>query len=300
MGTCQSKSNNNNQNRAFQKEQQININETNPKNNRVNECIVSPLEGFENFEPHLSKVSRSICRLEIITKLGIIKGTGFFLKFDIGQNKFNCLISNEHVITSDIINNSYNIDISYDYLYKSIKIQLDTKKRYIKGFQNKGLDITIVEMIKDDKINEDYFLEPELEERINRNLTNSRIYIPQYPNGDKLKNARGQIKEINKYEFTHLANTYYGSSGSPVFLEKSIKVIGIHKQGNIEKNENYADFIYPVIKLINEEKGNIKNNSIYILRKNIYEDGKYYKGELKNNLPNGKGTLYYPNGYVNY
>ena len=28
----------------------------------------------------------------------------------------------------------------------------------------------------------------------------------------------------------------------------------------------------------------------------IYEDGKYYIGQWSNNLRNGKGTLYYPNG----
>ena len=50
-------------------------------------------------------------------------------------------------------------------------------------------------------------------------------------------NAKGKIKSINKYEFTHLANTEQGSSGSPIFLENSIHVIGIHKEGNIKKQK---------------------------------------------------------------
>ena len=56
------------------------------------------------------------------------------------------------------------------------------------------------------------------------------IYISQYPGGKELMNGRGIIKEINKYEFTHLVNKEKGSSGSPIFLENSIKVIGIHKK----------------------------------------------------------------------
>ena len=73
-------------------------------------------------------------------------------------------------------------------------------------------------------------------EWINNEIINNSIYIPQYPGGKGLMNAKGIIKEINKYEFTHLANTEQGSSGSPIFLEKRIHVIGIHKQGNIKKN----------------------------------------------------------------
>ena len=59
---------------------------------------------------------------------------------------------------------------------------------------------------------------------MNNRLINNWIYIPQYVNGKELMNARGIIKEIDKYEFTHLANTEKGSSGSPIFLENSIKV----------------------------------------------------------------------------
>ena len=32
-----------------------------------------------------------------------------------------------------------------------------------------------------------------------------RIYIPQYTEGKEFKNARGRIKEIINYQFTHLA-----------------------------------------------------------------------------------------------
>ena len=41
--------------------------------------------------------------------------------------------------------------------------------------------------------------------------------------------SEGEIINIDKYEFTHKASTESGSSGSPIFLDKTTKVIGIHK-----------------------------------------------------------------------
>ena len=162
------------------------------------------------------------------------------MKFYIGQEIFYCLISNEHVITNDIINNQNNIYLSNDYGF-TINILLDINKRYIKTFRDFNLDITVVEIIEEDNIPKIFFLSPENEEKINDRLINREIYIPQYPEGKGLKLSRGEIKEINENEFTHLANTLYGSSGSPIILKNSDKVIGIHKGGNEERKENYGD-----------------------------------------------------------
>ena len=86
--------------------------------------------------------------------------------------------------------------------------------------------------------------------------------FPQYPSGGKLKNARGIIKSINENGFSHLISTEYGSSGNPIFLKDSLNVIGIHKARDIENEENYGDFIYPIFKIINdfiEKSKKIKN-----------------------------------------
>jgi len=113
-------------------------------------------------------------------------------------------------------------------------------------------------------------------------------------------NARGIIKDIDKNEFTHLANTEKGSSGSPIFLENSIYVIGIHKEGNKDKTENYGDFIYPAIKIIENDIREKRNKGKYINGKYIWGDDKYYIGEFKNNIPNEKGIKYYSNGNILY
>ena len=96
------------------------------------------------------------------------------------------------------------------------------------------------------------------------------IYIPQYADGKELHNERGIIKDIDEYEFTHLANTKKGSSGSPIFLENCNKVIGFNKESNKDKTENFGNFIYPAINII---KNDIKNK--YIIEKYIWENGAY-------------------------
>ena len=145
--------------------QSIKMNKT---NNRVNECIleVSPLTKIDIQDPHISNISKSICKLKIViqkqNQLQTIKGTGFLLKIYIDQECFYCLMSNEHVITNDIIYDNNNIYIYYDNELKLANIQLnDNKKRYIKSFKDKDLDISVIEILDEDNISKDYFLYPE-------------------------------------------------------------------------------------------------------------------------------------------
>ena len=217
--------------------------EAKSKNDRIRESIIKNSPPFEKLGLHLSNISKSICKIKIENNLKTIIGTGFLLKFFIFQEIFYCLISNEHVIKKNIIqNNNIIIYIFYDNEFKCANIKLGSNKRYIKSFIDIELDITVVEILDEVNISKDYFLVPETENMINYRLIKNWIYIPQYVKGKELMNSRGIIKDINKYEFTHLANTEKGSSWSPVFLENCIKVIGIHKEGNKDKTENYGDF----------------------------------------------------------
>ena len=124
-----------------------------------------------------------------------------------------------------------------------------------------------------------------------KGLKNKEITVVQYPGG-KLSYSNGRIKEIEKYEITHLASTEPGSSGSPIFIKDTIKVIGIHKSGTKDKKENFADLIGPIFNFfsnLTKEKGKIE-----------YEDGKYYIGEILNGKPHGKGIKYNKNGNIIY
>ena len=201
---------------------------TNTKN-IVKECmfVSSP---FEKVDTLITNVSKSICKIKIETGLGNKFGTGFLFKFNIDQETFYCLLSNEHVLTNDIIINNMRIYIYYDSEYRVANITLNKNERYIRSFIDMGLDITVVEILEKDNISKEYYLSNYLLDTINYNdLIKNNIYIPQYAKGKELVKSKGIITEINKYEFTHLASTEPGSSGSPIFLDNSVHVIGIHK-----------------------------------------------------------------------
>ena len=292
MGICESK--NNEKKKEISAE--IHTTENEYCNMRINQCIITRFKPFKDLEHEQSKeFSKVIC---IIVLDNGKKGTGFFLRFKIDQEWFNCLISNEHVIPEYYINNNNNIYIHYDD-YKKANIKLDKNKRYIKSFTNQKLDISVVEILEKDNINRKDFLEPDLDiDNNNNKLINDEILIPQYIE-EKLKYAEGTIKDICGYEITHLANTIKGSSGSPIFLKNGIRLIGIHK-GGIEDRENFGNFIYPVINEIKEDIRKIRNNGLYVNGKYIYSYGKYYIGEFKDNIPNGKGIKYYSDGKILY
>ena len=237
-----------------------------------------------------SNIKQCICKI----RYSNTGGTGFFLKFEINEQLFFFLISNEHVITKDIIKKNETIKIDYDNELRQINIKLDENKRYIQTFTDKNLDITVVEIINEDNVDEKYFLFPEL--NIDENLINRKIYILQYPLLEKLQVSDGSIKLINIYEFTHLASTKLGSSGSPIFLKDSAKVIGIHTKGNEKAKENYGNIIYPIFNKLTNDIDKMKGN----YGKYIFENKKYYIGQIKNGLPNGKGKEYYYDGELSF
>ena len=134
--------------------------------------------------------------------------------------------------------------------------------------------------------------------------------------------ALGDIEERNRGDY----NLPYTMKNE----KNSIKVIGIHKQGDTAHTENYADFIYPIFDIIKNGFELIKKPIpqppviIHSIIKIYYENGKlmyeggfidnkfegygkyyylndeYYEGQFKNGLRNGKGILYYSNGNIIY
>ena len=173
----------------------------------------------------------------------------------------------------------------------SFTIALKRTKRFIRDYRYMNIDAIVIEIIKEDNISEEYFLSAKLENLEKpEKLFNNNINIIQYPDGRDIKYSTGKIKSFDKYsyEIVHLASTESGSSGSPIFLSEKNLVIGIHKQGEINKNENYGNFIYPIII-------SLKNNYKYDKKK--YE--KYsYEGEFNNNLKEGYGKCIYEDGTI--
>ncbi len=183
----------------------------------------------------INEVNPSICKIQIQNKTG----TGFFIKLYKNNRELFCLLSNEHVIKKEYIELKETIYIYYDYEKKYHLIKLNKSERFIE--YNQKMDVTIIEIIKSDNIKDDYFLIPDFE-KIN---VGQKIFIPQFPNGE-LSFSFGKIIKIDNYNLTHDASTDFGSSGSPIFLKGKTNVIGMHKQGNETKKENYGTLIHSI------------------------------------------------------
>ena len=79
------------------------------------------------------------------------------------------------MIKNDIIQNNNNfIHISYDNEFKNTNVKLESKKRYIRSFTDNDLDLTVVEILDEDNIPENYFLFPESKTMINKKLINKQ------------------------------------------------------------------------------------------------------------------------------
>lgn len=233
----------------------------------------------------LYNLGRSVCKIETNYSFG----SGFFIKLKKGNKSLYCLMTNRHVITKTLIKLKQNIGISYDNLKKKFMLQLDANKRFIREFDYMNLDAIVIEILVSDNVNHKYFLSPFKNSDTEYNhYLNKKIIIIQYPLGQFLQSSDGSIIKINdtidSYEFIHNASTQQGSSGSPIFLNGSMYVIGIHKQGS--QNGNYAHFLDPIINsLIRDNFGEIQ-----------YENGEIYKGEIINKKREGVGKFYMKNG----
>ena len=142
-------------------------------NEIVNEVETKNSE-IKKIDVNLHEVCKSICK--IIYKNTF--GTGFFVKLYKEGKELLCLMTNEHVLTKEMIESNVVIDVKYDYEKKWIQIKLDEKERYMN--YNKKMDISIVEIEPNDKIKEKYFLLPNIN---SINYINKDIYIVQFPGG---------------------------------------------------------------------------------------------------------------------
>ena len=212
----------------------------------------------------INEVTSAVCKIVYENYRGKISGTGFFMKIN---DDLKCIATCYHVISKDIINNTIILQTK-----NKTKIELVLNERYIEFFED--LDITIIEIKDSDNISKDIvFLECESNYSKGYNqFKDSDVFTLQYPR-EKMEVATGKINEISKindniYEFGHNIDTENGSSGSPIILISTSKVIGIHKCGDIYEKVNYATFIGEIFKFKNFIKEK-KNNNVDEIPSNI-------------------------------
>ena len=288
--------------------------------NKENKIVDSTL--FRN-DISLLQATSSLCKIQNNDKIS----SGFLIKLFKDKKDFFCLMTNEHVINKDMVKNQESFMLYFDNEKKRKKIKLDKNERYIRDFRDMNIDAIVIEILPEDDISSDFFLLPNVDYLDNKKkLINREIAVLQYSSGESCYSF-GKIKSLkDNNEFTHLASTEKGSSGSPIFLKHSSKVIGINKTGS--NTQNYGFFIGPIFNyfrqysknkkmnmhnIINNDKninngtninivkvGNNKNKNILKEEKRIeLEDGGYYIGEITNDeIPNGKGKYFFNNGEI--
>ena len=77
---------------------------------RKKEVIISP-EGFHSLDPSITNTLKSLCKITISSGK---MSSGFLIQLFKGQKEFYCLMTNQHVITKEMIEQKIKIDIYYD------------------------------------------------------------------------------------------------------------------------------------------------------------------------------------------
>ena len=201
---------------------------------------------FKKLEDLKQKSENSTCIIKYIANIG----TGFFFKYNIRNSNRYFLITNEHILNNNSLDKK-NTEIIIIYKKKEEKIKLDNTRL---KFSNKQFDYSIIEILKTDVIfkkikDKDYF---EIDNYImdieaQKGYLNQDICIVQYPYGKELCFAQGRINRFNNYKIEHTVSTKNGSSGSPILIQNSFKVIGLHKGGIKNKDENIGIFFKDIL-----------------------------------------------------
>ena len=97
-------------------------------NERKKEVIISP-EGFHSLDQSITQTSKSLCKITVSSGK---MSSGFLIQLFKGRKEFYCLMTNEHVITKEMIDKKIKIDIYYDSQSKFRNIELNPEERLIK------------------------------------------------------------------------------------------------------------------------------------------------------------------------
>ena len=247
---------------------------------------------------NISNVATGTVKIESNNDQGQTLGSGVFLKIERNNKPFNFLMTNHHIITKDMIEQGETITIFYDNEKSKLSLELNKKERIIQTYNDFQIDVTIVEIIPKDKIENKFFLNVDLDDYRSITEKDIPIQVIQYPNGENLSYSNGKMNRFQSidYMFYHDASTLEGSSGSPIVLKGKEKVIGIHKGAKKDKNnvieKNVGIFIGIVIEAIKEYKKNGEG-------KEYYENGNLkYEGNFEEDEYEGDGTFYGQDGKI--
>ena len=180
------------------------------------------------------------------------------MKIKINDKEIKCLFTCYHVISEEDLKNEISVDIYFGSKKKEHyrNFQLKNNKRFMRAFRKE--DVTVIEIIDDDRILSDKYLVPNLN-CIDKNIYSyNNLCLGGYPGNHKERCvSSGKITRIKENTFYHNIDTRPGSSGSPIINDKG-HVIGIHTSGKEAFDENKGIFIGKIFDILKIDGG--KNN----------------------------------------
>ena len=242
------------------------------------------------------QMEKKICK---IIESNDHKATGFFCEIPYPDqfHLLKVLVTNNHVINREDIKINKKVKLIINNGKKEILLLIDEKR---KVYTNEDLDVTIIEIYKEEKdnynnvVNINDFIEYfRLDDYFNDNnyskiYQKKKIYLLIYPYGEYSSLAEGILDKIDDKLIHHNCPTTFGSSGSPIILKSNYKVIGVHRRKVIEPNENKflhneGTFIkFPIEEFINEYIINKDIQNKYNSFNNINNNN--YMNNLNNNI----------------
>ena len=128
--------------------------------------------------------------------------SGVFLKTQRNNKPFYSLLTNAHVISSEMIDQKKSIIVKYQNQKKQLELKLDKKERIIIDFkQSLDIDLIIIEIIPKDRIDESLFLKPySNSQSFPHNLIGEQIQIMEYPGEKELSYSEGIIVGLSKID----------------------------------------------------------------------------------------------------
>ena len=242
---------------------------------------------------NLFEKENSMCKIYskriIDGELKYIVGSGFFLLIEDESIPFRkCLITNNHILNKDDINE--NCEIKMEYLNKPKTIKIISNRLV---FTNEELDYTCIELLEEDNFKQFFNINKDILEKGANIFKDHDIFILQYPGGGPLSFSSGKIIEINGNIMKHNSSTHGGSSGSPIICRKDLLVLGLHF-GSWKNKYEQADHneSVPINLVLNDIKKIINSNyitgEIYIDEKSIDKEiliinSLYNEEEIKKN-----------------
>jgi len=173
-------------------------------------------------------------------------GTGFFLNLKNSYFPFQkALFTNNHILNEESIRPGEKIKLIYQ--QKSIIIEMTPNR---KGFTNKNLEYTCIEIFDEDEIKNFFVIDSSV---INNkdSLKGEEIFVLQFDETKNLLFSTGKILKIEKSIMYHSAVTNNGSSGSPLirrYRNELNYIVGIHFGAYEDQDYNVATSFNEILK----------------------------------------------------